>query len=553
MPTTINHYPRLLLLLAIILMAQAKGQGAVHSDDILSSDKLLIVGLDADYAPLEYVDEQGNAHGYDVDFTNELMKRLGRKFTYAPNKWENISGDVLKGHVDLAMMIYSPYRKDSTNYSRAVFRLYYQVVYRKSDEETFSFRNLEGKHIAYMKSRPVGQMLKQEKAIGHQVTNMGQTFLDLEKGKYDALICFRYQARYFFEKFGPDNLKAEDLSIQPREYCYVSHSKTLIDAINRELKLMDKEGIIDDIYGDSIKSQFDHIEIPDWVWYLLGSLIVAFLTVLVVVARRANKRLAAEHHKLADAYNQLAEKNAALVTANARAEESSRMKTQFIQQISHELRTPLNILNGFTQVLTSPHMELTDDERIDISKRMTENSERMTKMVNMMLEISDASSMTVIERSDSVTVKAIAMKAIQESNIEQARHVSFTYEAEPDVWQATLSTNLRMSSRALSLLLDNAQKFTTEGQVRLSASFSSDHRQVVFAVEDTGIGIAAHDAERIFDAFVQIDDYYDGTGIGLTIARSIVRRLGGDIMLDSQHTAPGTRFLLSLPLADSDD
>lgn len=535
----------MLLLLPGRLVADGEDDGVAYG-----KDKLIIVGLDADYPPLEYVDEEGEPHGYDVEFTNILMKRMGLKFTYAPNEWENISGDVLQGHVDLAMMIYSPYRKDSTNYSRAVFRLYYQVVYRKSEEGRFSFRNLEGKHIAYMKSRPIGQMLTQEKAEGHIVTDMSKAFLDLNAGKYDALICFRYQALHFLSKYRLSDLKNEDLSLTPREYCYVSHSKPLIETINRELMLMEKEGIIDDVYGKNIKATFGSIEIPHWVWYLLASVVVGFLTVFVVVARRANKRLAAEHRKLADAYSQLAEKNEALTAATERAEESSRMKTAFIQQISHEIRTPLNILNGFAQVLTSQDMELTADEKADASRRIADNSERITNLVNKMLELSDASSMAFIERGDQTTVEAIVSQAVDEAGIARADHVSFVVDIGSGVRESHLLTNQRMASRALSLLLDNAQKFTIKGSVTLSATLAADGTSVCFSVTDTGIGINPDDAERIFDAFVQLDDNYDGTGIGLTVARSIVRRLGGDMWLDTHYAAAsGTRFSMTLPVA----
>jgi len=73
--------------------------------------------------------------------------------------------------------------------------------------------------------------------------------------------------------------------------------------------------------------------------------------------------------------------------------------------------------------------------------------------------------------------------------------------------------------------------------------------KVRFVVEDTGIGISPQESEHIFEEFVQLDDYYDGTGIGLTVARSIIRRLGGDIVLDTDYSAPnkGARFIMSLP------
>jgi signal transduction histidine kinase len=69
-----------------------------------------------------------------------------------------------------------------------------------------------------------------------------------------------------------------------------------------------------------------------------------------------------------------------------------------------------------------------------------------------------------------------------------------------------------------------------------------------FIVEDTGIGVPLEEADRIFDEFVQLDEYYDGTGIGLTVARSLARRLGGDIVLDTAYS-PGARFIMTLPMA----
>ena len=79
-----------------------------------------------------------------------------------------------------------------------------------------------------------------------------------------------------------------------------------------------------------------------------------------------------------------------LERANARAEESSRMKSDFIQQISHEIRTPLNILSGFTQLLTTPDMTYDKATLDDIKKQITENTDRITNLVNKMLELSEA-------------------------------------------------------------------------------------------------------------------------------------------------------------------
>jgi signal transduction histidine kinase len=102
--------------------------------------------------------------------------------------------------------------------------------------------------------------------------------------------------------------------------------------------------------------------------------------------------------------------------------------------------------------------------------------------------------------------------------------------------------------RALTHLLDNALKFTTDGSVKLSVAVDMDKMQAVYSVEDTGSGIEPADADRIFEPYVKLNQYFDGQGIGLTVARNIARRLGGDVTLDTQYAGPGARFVLALPI-----
>ena len=131
------------------------------------------------------------------------------------------------------------------------------------------------------------------------------------------------------------------------------------------------------------------------------------------------------------------------------------MKTNFIQQISHEIRTPLNILSGFTQVITTPGMELDDETRNDINRQINENTQRITNLVNKMLELSDASSQSQIERKDDLLAIQIAAQAAEESHINDAKHLTFDLEIVPEAEMAMLKTNEEQATRALVLLLDN--------------------------------------------------------------------------------------------------
>lgn len=265
------------------------------------------------------------------------------------------------------------------------------------------------------------------------------------------------------------------------------------------------------------------------------------------------------YDKLEETYHELEETNRQLDIARHRAEAASRMKTSFIQQISHEIRTPLNILNGFTQVLTTPGIELDEATQKEVTKGIGDNTDRITSLVNKMLELADAQSSDDLERADDVPAIQIAAQAVDNSRVAQAQHLDFNLDIAEGADQVILHTNQRHAIRALELILDNAMKFTRPAEAASSADTMPDKARVtlcvtptsgshvVFAVEDTGIGVPPEEAEHIFDEFVQLDEYYYGTGIGLTVARSIARRLGGDIVLDTTYAA-GARFLFTLPL-----
>ena len=543
-------YRRLILLVAICIGVLTT-VGVRAQEDI--QKRQITIGLDVNYAPLQSVDKNGLPHGYDVTFTRALMSRMGVKFYYVPNSWKKVEEQVMKGDVDLAMMVYSAYRRDSIYYSRPIFRLYYQVVYRKADYKSFDFRNIKGKTFAFLNSRPIGELMDREGGKSVKVYDLDEAILDLAKGKYDAVICYRYQAKYLIEHYRLDQLQSEDISLQPREYCYVSHNQDLIEDISREMTLMEAEGIIDEIYGSDIMEPTTNI-IPLWVWYLFGVVGVLFVLVYIILSYRAHKKLKIANGKLETNYKilemshiELEETNRKLTAANEKAEESSKMKSDFIKQISHEIRTPLNILSGFTQVLTTSGVELNEQEKNKIAHDIVENTNRITGLVNKMLELSDASSRSVIERNDKVTAAQIAGDAIAVRGIADIKGLDFELSIEPEVENLMIKTNLNSAVRSLSLILDNARKFTANSANRsVKLSVKATTNTIEYRVEDNGIGVAPEDAERIFEEFVQLDEFYEGTGIGLTLARNLARRMGGDVTLDTSYH-PGARFVLTLP------
>lgn len=242
--------------------------------------------------------------------------------------------------------------------------------------------------------------------------------------------------------------------------------------------------------------------------------------------------------------HRLKQKNEQLTIARDQAQESLRMKSDFIKNISHEIRTPLNILCGFTQIISDPTLKMSDEELQAANSQIITNTDRITLLINTMLELSECSSNNVIERNDKISCKMLCSISIERSKILSDKDIEFEYinDINPDV---DIITNRTYATRAIRLLIHNAIKFTPHGKIILH-SYIEDNKLNI-AVTDNGPSIPPEEAEHIFEEFVQLNDYSEGVGIGLTVCRSIIRRLGGNVVLDTEFK-DGCRFIITFPV-----
>lgn len=304
----------------------------------------------------------------------------------------------------------------------------------------------------------------------------------------------------------------------------------------KQLNMLNKRFEVNELKLEAERNQVKARERQLLLVSIIAVVVILGMIVFMIYRHWSLVKLEKAHKELRDAYRQLE-------VANAKAEESLRLKSNFIRQISHEINTPLNVLSGFTQVLTMPDIELSSEEREKLNRGIVENTSRISGLVNKVIELSEANSQTAIERCDRVEVGLIALDAINSINIGHDASIMFSQQISEDTASIVLTTNQKTAAHALMLILDNACKFMAK---HVCLTITSDDTNVIFAVEDDGIGVPPEEAEHIFEEFVQLDVYYEGTGIGLTIARSLARKLGGDITLDTSHH-PGARFVMTLP------
>ena len=232
-----------------------------------------------------------------------------------------------------------------------------------------------------------------------------------------------------------------------------------------------------------------------------------------------------------------------LKNAYEHALEADKMKAAFLQNMSHEVRTPLNIIAGFAQVLANPDLSPDVEKRKEMAHLIQKNNYLITSLIDEMLELAFNESTGEVKQDDVVVVNTLLEQIAEEKQQFTSANVSIEVKSTltPDF---TIVTHRDMLRRALITLVDNAIKYTQQGTITLEAAVSADNR-LRLAVTDTGSGIPAAEAERIFERFVKLNNFKEGIGLGLTLCRSIVTRLGGSIRLDTTYTH-GARFVIEL-------
>lgn len=229
-----------------------------------------------------------------------------------------------------------------------------------------------------------------------------------------------------------------------------------------------------------------------------------------------------------------------LRSARDRAEESNRLKSAFLANMSHEIRTPLNAIVGFSELLAKEPRSKTRKEYSDIIRR---NNELLLQI------ISDVLDLALIEsgRSEVVRTTFDARKFVRET-VEVFRPQcppGVELRMEEELPPRPIRAYRQGVTRIIGNYLRNALKFTKEGSITIG--FCEIPGYVRFHVRDTGIGIAPEDHGRIFERFVKLDTFTQGTRLGLSICKSVAEQLGGRVGVDSA-VGRGSCFRLDVPV-----
>ncbi len=259
-----------------------------------------------------------------------------------------------------------------------------------------------------------------------------------------------------------------------------------------------------------------------------------------------NNEYLALNEELTESFNRIQKMNSELTLAKNKAEESDRLKSAFLANMSHEIRTPLNAILGFSGLLrdVSESREKTG-EYVDI---IDSSGQQLLTIIDDILEISKIEADQISISPDTININKV-MRELYQLFSRQAElknlELSFLGDYKGDFYTITDENRLK---QILCNLLNNAIKFTSEGKIQFGYETGEDDLR--FYVIDTGIGVSADERSIIFKPFRQVETgstrNYGGNGLGLSISKALVEKLGGTISVESEPMK-GSSFSFTIP------
>ena len=251
--------------------------------------------------------------------------------------------------------------------------------------------------------------------------------------------------------------------------------------------------------------------------------VMVLLVIWIITLMRGRRQLKKANDEIAEAYQQ--------------TKKALEVKTSFMKSMKHEIRTPLNGIMGFSQLLSS--MYTADEQARQMTDVIEKQSMLLAKIIDDILEIADAD--TVKPKIENCAIDEIVESAM--ATTRQVANASVSFDYKPFSNDVVVSTDSHILQKILVKILDNAAKFTKQGSITI-LTHKIEHG-ISIIVEDTGPGIPADKAETVFEQFTKLDEFSQGTGMGLTLCRTIIQKLNGRIYVDTSYSG-GCRMVIEI-------
>ncbi len=245
-----------------------------------------------------------------------------------------------------------------------------------------------------------------------------------------------------------------------------------------------------------------------------------------------------------------------LLEAKEKAEEADRLKSAFLSNMSHEIRTPMNAIVGFAQLLGNSSFD--EQKKQVFVEQINQNSESLLKLIDDIIYVSkiESEKINIVKTTCKINkeLSNMLISFLEHKRRMHKEHVELILDKSVDNEDFTIETDIQRLKQVFTNLVGNALKFTDKGSVTFGYKLTNSN-SILFFVKDTGLGIRKDKVQYIFDRFTKVSatktKLYGGTGIGLSISKNLVEKLGGKIWVESEENK-GSIFYFTTPLVEGE-
>jgi len=336
------------------------------------------------------------------------------------------------------------------------------------------------------------------------------------------------------------------------EHQYQSETQKLI------IKNLENDNRIKIILVEKLKTR----QLFSYIAFIIAAGFIIFLLITRKKLQKKNETIRTQNEVITKHKNQLEkhqnhleqliqERTVDLIKAKEQAEESDRLKSAFLANMSHEIRTPMNAIVGFTELLNmTDHDEETKTLYLHL---VQQNSNVLLQLMDDIIDIAkiEAGQIRIQQIKTNINdiLTYVEKTLAQKCNNTGKQHLEIKTIIADTITKTEIITDPIRLQQILTNLTDNALKFTDDGQIVIKIDMKN-HNNLLFSVEDTGIGMSQEQINGIFDRFNKIDNnptkLYRGAGLGLAISKNLVELLGGEIWVTSKPGV-GSQFFFTIP------
>ena len=521
---------------------------------IKNNPKISIAG-DPYWPPYSFYDEKGNYIGIIPDLVNEIFKDSGINLEYVKtDKWSDTIDSLKNKKIDIIDAIsYSVSRNVFLDFSdKYIGSEIVLIASNKEKNYVSSFDNISNKRIGSVKGYSIIEQIKNDYPKISDIVEYNSPLEGLKgllNSQIDYMILDIPTFEFYSKKFSLSNLKI----VGPAGYNYSygfgiqKDNLQLLSIVNKLLDNLSLERK-NEIYSKWIK-----IDYKEKIDYALIWKIIAFAILFLAGTLFWNRKLKHQieekekiQKELEDERTYIKSLNAELIKSNEIAKSAAKHKTEFLANMSHEIRTPMNSIIGFAEILDK---EITNPVHKEYLSSIKKGGNALLAIINDILDLSkiEAGKLNIKKETINPSKMFLEIESIFHGKI-ISKNISFIVEIDKNIPKYIILDGIR-TRQILFNLIGNAIKFTQIGYIKLKVeNIYKDNIKnkvdLLFSIEDTGIGIDEKNLKSIFNAFEQQGDQdiakYGGTGLGLAICTKLVHMMNGEIKVQSKKNVGST-------------